>query len=174
MCNPPSTTLHLVCQSTALLLCRSWGAGGVLLPVWPFAVTLEICANLRGRLRTLLLSEQGCLQNCWVYLQMSEQEEGIANDSSGYGRQTTLLGGYQKQCRSLPHMPYQCGLIVSQLIYRLTSSVTSKLCSNRGLLIWLTSKRFSKHRFWPNMAYQCGLLVVSQHISWLTGCFGYQ
>ena len=40
-----------------------------------------------------------------------------------------------------------------------TASVTSKLCSNRGLLIWLTSKRFSKHRSWPNMAYQCGLLA---------------
>jgi len=30
-----------------------------------------------------------------------------------------------------------------------TASVTSKLCSNRGLLIWLTSKQSSKHRSWP-------------------------
>ena len=72
--------------------------------------------------------------------------------------------------RSCPNMAYQRGLLVSlpvsQHISWLTASVTSKLRSKRGLLVWLTSKRFSKHRSWPNMAYQCGLLV-SQHIQWL-------
>ena len=56
--------------------------------------------------------------------------------------------------------------ILNGLLLRLP--VSTKLCSKRGLLIWLTSKRFSKHRSCPNMAYQCGLLVASQQNSWLT------
>jgi hypothetical protein len=114
----PSSCVPIHCSVAVLV----WRSQCVLLLIWPFVtlVCYSVCANLRERPRTHSVSKQGCLQSVrFTCRRVGGKKTSPVTTPEPVGKPprlaSNLLGIYQQALQVFAtHMPYQCGLLVSQ------------------------------------------------------------